>query len=121
MTRRKLPHELCMGLTGKVKLKPTPDAQESQTVIYARAKPGRGTFTGQDGQDYTLRRSYNRMDNPSTTQLQGRARLAEATRQWRAKPVPEKQAYRLRAEALHMTGFNLWVKEFCAANPLEGF
>jgi hypothetical protein len=110
-----------MGLTGKVKLKPTPDAQESQTVIYARAKPGRGTFTGQDGQDYTLRRSYNRMDNPSTTQLQGRARLAEATRQWRGKTDAEKQLYRLRAEALHMTGFNLWVKEFCAANPLVGF
>lgn len=54
-TPRKLPHELCLGLTGKVKLKPTPEAAESQTVIYARAKPGRGTFTGQDGQAYTLR------------------------------------------------------------------
>lgn len=121
MTRRKLPHELCLGLTGKIKLKPTPDATESQTVIYARAKPGRGTFTGQDGQAYTLRRSYNRMDNPSTTQLQGRARMAEATRQWQAKTDAEKQAYRQRADLLGMTGFNLWVKDFCAANPLDGF
>ncbi len=118
---KKPPHTVCFGITGKVKLKPTPDAEQAETYVYQRTRPGRGHFKGPDGKDYALRRQGDRRDNPSPEQLQGRARIAAANQAWKALDPTGKTTYGLRARKLQMSGYNLFVSEFCLEHPLSEF
>jgi hypothetical protein len=110
-----------MGITGKVKLKPTPDAEQAETYVYQRTRPGRGHFKGPDGKDYALRRHGTRTDNPSPEQLQGRARITAGNAAWKTLEPHEKTAYGLRARKLQMSGYNLFIRDFCREHPLSEF
>lgn len=118
---KKPPHTVCFGITGKVMLKPTPDATEAQPYVYQRTRKGRGQFKAPDGKEYVLRRHTMRTDNPSPEQLQGRARIAAANQAWKLLQPRDKTAYGLRARQLQMSGYNLFVKEFCQEHPLSEF
>jgi len=118
---KKPPHTLCFGITGKVMLKPTPDAKEAQPYVYQRTRPGRGHFKAPDGKEYALRKHTVRTDNPSPEQLQGRARIAAANVAWKALDQTAKTTCGLRARKLHMSGYNLFVSEFCREHPLSEF
>jgi len=110
-----------MGITGKVSLKPTPDATEAQTYTYAKARPGREHFTAANGTPMHLRRVRPRSQPPSTKQSQNQRRMTAATAAWKALSPEERATYNTRAGNLGLSGFNLFVREFTAAQPLSSF
>ena len=60
-------------------------------------------------------------DKKSTAQLQSRARLAAAVTAYQTLPFTEKEALKLAALDLHMTGYNLFIKQFCETHNIEDF
>lgn len=119
--RKKLPHEISIGVYGKVKLSLDPNDPNPQDYIYQRVRKGKGGITAPGRHDMQLRRKGTRLDNPSLTQLQGRSRMAAATAAWKALDDEQRHTLNRRALPLSISGFNLFVREFCAAHPREEF
>ncbi len=117
----KLPHQLAIGVYGKIKLSLDPNDPNPREYIYQRVRKGKGGIESPGRYDMQLRRKGERIDNPSLTQLQGRARMRAATAAWQVLDPAEQDALRRRADALNLSGFNLFVREFCATHPREGY
>ncbi len=75
----KLPHQVALGVYGKIKLSLDPNDPNPREYIYQRVRKGKGGIESPGRYDMQLRRKGERIDNPSLTQLQGRARMRAAT------------------------------------------
>lgn len=103
-------HNLSLAITGKI-----------GDIVYQRVRKGLGNIETLGRHDLQIRRLGSRIDNPSPRQLQSRARIAAATVAYQALSELERGAWRERTSKKHSTGYNLFVREFCSAHPLEEF
>lgn len=106
----KLPHNLSIGITGKV-----------GEVVYQRVKKGRGNIATAGPQDLQLRAHVPQTDARTPAQLQVRARLAAATAAYQALTEEQRADLRKQTRGSKQTGFNRFVADFCSAHALSEY
>jgi hypothetical protein len=108
-------------ITGKIHLYVDPETGERAPFVLQRVAKGKGNLPQEGKHDLQLRSASTWNDRRSPDQLAGRARIAAATAAWHALTHAEQEPYRKRARRRHMTGFNLHIREFCQAHPLDEY
>jgi hypothetical protein len=108
-------------IRGKLNLTVDPHTGENAPFVLQRVAKGKGNLPLAGAHDLQLRSASNWTDRRSAEQLAGRARIAAATAAWHAMTDAEREPYRRRARRRHMTGFNLAIREFCQAHPLDEY
>jgi hypothetical protein len=103
-------HEISIAVTGKI-----------GDQVYQRVRKGLGNIETQGRYDLQLRAHAPQTDARTPAQLRTRARIAAATRAYQALSDAERLVYKRKANRLHATGYNLFVREFCRAHPVEEF
>jgi len=112
MTRR--PHELSLKITGAAEV-------DGTRRVYQRVGKGYGNLNTPGRHDLQLRRHVVPTDYRTAPQLRCRTRLAAATAAWQVLEEPERDHWRTLAGKRRMTGFNLFVRDFCRNHPVEEF
>jgi len=118
----KLPlHQVAKRVTGKIQSGYDPFTGEPFKMVYQRVRKGLGNLDdiGRMGLQFRVQALIT--DKKSTAQLQSRARLAAAVAVYQTLPFTEKQALKLAALDLHMTGYNLFIKQFCETHNIEDY
>lgn len=114
-------NKINVAVRGKIGNGTDPLTNEPVVLVYQRVRKGLGNIPTHGNYDLQLRRQPKIIDKKSPAQLQGRARIAAATAAWHQLSEAERQDYRKRAKSMHMTGFNLYIKEFCKQHPVSEF
>lgn len=104
-------HKLCIRITGKVE-------REGDTFVYQRTARGYGNLEQPGRWDMQLRRHVIPTDYQTAPQLACRARLRNATLAWQQLGENDKQHWRNLASQRRLTGFNLFVRDYCRTHPL---
>lgn len=108
-------------ITGSL-YEPAPtDPTGRRRVVYQRVKKGLGNIPRHATKDLQRRRHVIPADPKTPTQRAGRARIAAATAAWQALAEPAKQAWRDTALTLPLSGFQLFVRDFCANHPRDDY
>lgn len=110
----KRPHEISLIVTGAADV-------DGVRRVYQRTAKGYGNLQRPGRWDMQLRKHVIPTDYRTAPQLQCRARLAAATAAWKALAEPERDGWRTLARKRRMTGFNLFVRDFCRNHPLQEF
>lgn len=105
-----LPHELALGVSGKIGEK-----------VYQRVRKGKGNIRTRGHYDLQLRAKGTWTDRRSPAQIANRRRLAAATQAYQALDDAQKAALKLQAKKLRLTGYNLFVRQFCATHPISDY
>lgn len=103
-------HTISLAITGKI-----------GDIVYQRVRKGLGNIETWGRHDLQIRRQGSRIDNPSTGQLKSRARIAAATAAYQALSLAERETWKKQTTRKHCTGYNAYVRDFCARHPLEEF
>ena len=114
-------HKLAIAVSGKIGAGANPATGEAETLVYQRVRKGLGNIETPGKFDLQLRRQGAIIDKQSPAQLQGRARIAAATAAWQALTPTERGAWKAQAERLTITGYNLFVRDFCQRHPLSEY
>jgi hypothetical protein len=118
----KLPlHQVAKRVTGKIQSGYDPFTGEPFKMVYQRVRKGLGNLEDTGGMGLQFRVQALITDKKSTAQLQSRARLAAAVTAYQTLPFTEKEALKLAALDLHMTGYNLFIKQFCETHNIEDY
>ena len=118
----KLPlHEVAKRVTGKIQSGYDPFTGKPFKMVYQRVRKGLGNLEDNGHMGLQFRVQALITDKKSTAQLQSRARLAAAVTAYQTLPFTEKEALKLAALGLHMTGYNLFIKQFCETHNIENF
>lgn len=110
----KPPHEISLIVTGTAEV-------DGQRKVYQRTGKGYGNLNRPGRHDLQLRRHVVPTDYRTEAQVRCRARLAAATAAWQALSEPERESWRTLARKRRMTGFNLFVRDFCRARPIDAW
>lgn len=103
-------HQLTLAVRGRV-----------GDLVYQRVAKGKGNIETDGHYDLQLRQERPRVDAGSPQQLKTRARIATGTNAYQALTAAERQTWRSRAAKTRLTGYNLFMRDYCAAHPLEEF
>lgn len=106
----KYPHDLSVAVTGKV-----------GDLVYQRVKKGRGNIPTAGPRDLQLRAHAPQTDARTPAQLQVRARLAAATVAYQSLPADQREMWARKSKGARQTGYNLFVRDFCAVHPLSEY
>lgn len=120
-TRALLPHEVIILPRGKITIVYDRQTGASQTMVYQRVGKGFGNSRRLGSRDLQLRRHVPQQDPRRPLQLAGRRRMAAAIRAYQALDLESRQHYKTRAKGLVMSGYNLFIREFCQQHPRETF
>ena len=114
-------HKVTLAVTGKVHQGYDPLTGKPFKMVYQRVRKGLGNIEQRGRMDLQIRVQPAIRDKQSPAQLQSRARLAAATQAWQTLDEAAQAAWRKRAATIKMTGFNLFVKNYCKEHPLSEF
>ena len=114
-------HQITERVRGLLHSGYDPLTQKALKMVYQKVRQGLGNVAQDDGDTLQLRIQANIRDKKSPAQLQCRARLKAATTAWQGLDDPQKNTYRQYAEFKHMTGFNLFIRNYCQLHPLTEF
>lgn len=103
-------HTLSFAITGRI-----------GEIVYQRVRKGLGNVETHGRHDLQIRRQGTRIDNPSQGQLKSRMRIAAATAAYQALSEQEREIWKKQTTRKHCTGYNAYVRDFCARHPLEEF
>ena len=118
----KLPlHQVAKRVTGKIQSGYDPFTGKPFKMVYQRVRKGLGNLEDNGRMGLQFRVQALITDKKSTAQLQSRARLAAAVTAYQVLTSEEKENLKLAALALHMTGYNLFIKQFCETHNIEDF
>ena len=115
------PHEVSGLVTGKITIVYDYNTGASVPMVYQRVGRGFGNIRRLGERDLQLR-SYPQMRDPRRPlQLAGRRRMAAAIHAYQNLTIEEREPYRTRAQPLIMSGYNLFIREFCQQHPITEF
>ena len=118
----KLPlHQVAKRVTGKIQSGYDPFTGEPFKMVYQRVRKGLGNLEDSGGMGLQLRVQALITDKKSAAQLKSRARMAAAVAAYQVLTNEEKENLKEAALALHMTGYNLFIKQFCETHNIEDF
>lgn len=114
-------HKLTLAVKGKITTGIDPITLNKVTMVYQRVCKGLGNIEIQGRYDLQLRRQAVIVDKRSPLQLQCRRRIRAATNAWKTLTITDRNKWKKKATHIHITGYNLFVKEFCSINPLTEY
>lgn len=118
----KLPlHQVAKRVTGKIHAGYDPFTGLPFKMVYQRVRKGLGNLDDNGRMGLQFRVQPIITDKKSAAQLKSRARLAAATAAYQDLAPTEKETLKLAATALHMTGYNLFIKQFCETHNIEDY
>lgn len=88
-------------------------------VVYQGVAPGMGNLAGSPDRSRQKRAHVIPADPRTPYQRALRQRMADATAAWHLLTAPQRAEWRARASSAHCTGFNLHVRDWCRAHPLN--
>lgn len=100
-------HEVTLIVTGK-----------AEGYVYQRVGKGRGNINRPGHHDLQRRAHVIPTDYKTAPQVACRQRLAAATLAWQELPSEDKAAWKKKAKHRKVTGFNLFVRDYCRTHPL---
>ena len=114
-------HKLVLSVKGKISSGYDPLTGKPFKLVYQRVRKGLGNIETQGRFDLQIRHQAAIIDKKSPAQLQGRARMAAAVLAWQGLAEGDKAVFRERAVNKHMTGFNLFIHQFCNDHLLSEY
>ncbi len=118
----KLPlHQVAKRVTGKIQSGYDPFTGKPFKMVYQRVRKGLGNLEDSGGMGLQFRVQALITDKKSAAQLKSRARMAAAVAAYQVLTNEEKENLKEAALALHLTGYNLFIKQFCETHNIENF
>lgn len=114
-------HQITEHVSGLLHSGYDPFTQKAFKMVYQKVRKGLGNVQHDDRDDLQLRIQVPIRDKKSPAQLQSRARIKAATEAWQALDENQKTTYRQYAEFKQMTGFNLFIRNYCQLHPVTEF
>jgi hypothetical protein len=118
----KLPlHQVAKHVTGKIQSGYDPFTGEPFKMVYQRVRKGLGNLEDSGGMGLQFRVQALITDKKSAAQLKSRARMAAAVAAYQVLTNGEKENLKEAALTLHMTCYNLFIKQFCETHNIEDY
>ncbi len=114
-------HQITERVRGLLHSGYDPFTKKALKMVYQKVRQGLGNVEQDDCDNLQLRIQAKIRDKKSPAQLQCRARIRAATTAWHGLDDHQKNTYRQYAEFKHMTGFNLFIRNYCQLHPLTEF
>ena len=118
----KLPlHQVAKHVTGKIHSGYDPFTGKPFKMVYQRVRKGLGNLEDTGGMGLQFRVQALITDKKSAAQLKSRARLAAATAAYQLLSQEHKELLKESALDLNITGYNLFIKQFCETHHIEDY
>lgn len=114
-------HQITDRVSGLLHSGYDPFTGKAFKMVYQKVRKGLGNIEHNGRDDLQLRVQVKIRDKQSAKQLQCRARITAGTIAWQSLDESEKQIYRVYALDKHLTGFNLFMRNYCQLHPLTEF
>ena len=87
-------------------------------VIYQRVRKGKGNIETEGKYDLQIRSIGQPIDPRTPAQVKTRERITAATAAYKALTQQERDAWKASATRNKLTGYNLFIRHYCAAHPI---
>ena len=114
-------HEVTVKVTGQFHEGYDPFTGKPFKMVYQRVRKGLGNIEDRGRMDLQIRVQVRIQDKQSAAQLQSRKRLAAGTAAYQQLDNTAKTNLCRQAKKLHITGFNLFIKQFCQTHNLQDY
>lgn len=95
--------------------------RDGQKVVYQRTAKGLGNITVPGRHDLQRRKHVIPTDYRTESQIRCRARIAAATAAWHELGDAQRRDWDRKSGKKPISGFNLFVRDFCRIHPLTEF
>ena len=100
-------HTVNFKITGKI-----------GAVVYQRVRKGKGNIETDGRYDLQIRSIGQPIDPRTPAQVKTRERIAAATAAYKALSQQERDAWKAEAFKSKATGYNLFIRDYCASHPI---
>ena len=107
-------HQSAILPTGKITVLVDPLTGLSIPYVYQRVAKGKGNIPLPGPHDLQLRRHVLPRPRITAKQKAKRTKFKQAVAAWQRASAAEKDAWRRKAEPLHISGYNLFIREYLA-------